>query len=64
MPVMKERIEPVEDEFWTERRALFTARFPTYYPTPQKVWGRFHTSEEHYESWGQEIIPVSEKVVF
>jgi len=28
---MKERIEPVEDDFWTERRDLFTAQFPTYY---------------------------------
>jgi hypothetical protein len=61
MPIMKERIEPVEDDFWTERRELFTAQFPTYYTTPQKVWGRFHTSEEQYESSRHEIIPISEK---
>jgi len=61
MPIMKERIEPVEDEFWTERRELFPAQFPTYSTTPQKVWGRLHTSEEHYESSRQEIIPISEK---
>ena len=58
---MKERIEPVEDEFWTERRALFPAQFPTYSTTPEKVWGRLHTSEEHYESSRHEIIPISEK---
>jgi len=58
---MKERIEPVEDDFWTERRALFPAQFPTYYTTPEKVWGRLHTSEEQYESSRHEIIPISEK---
>jgi hypothetical protein len=61
MPIMKERIEPVEDDFWTERRALFTAQFPTYSTTPQKVWERLHTSEEQYESSRHEIIPISEK---
>ncbi len=58
---MKERIEPVEDDFWTERRALFPAQFPTYYTNPEKVWGRFHASEEQYESSRYEIIPISEK---
>ena len=29
---MKERIESVEDDFWTERLPFFTAQFPTYYP--------------------------------
>ena len=58
---MKERIEPVEDDFWTERRALFPAQFPTYSTTPEKVWGRLHTSEEHYASSRHEIIPISEK---
>jgi hypothetical protein len=47
MPIMKERIEPVGDDFWSERRELFTAQFPTYYTTPEKVWGRFHTSEDN-----------------
>ncbi len=58
---MKERIEPVGDGFWTERRELFTAQFPTYSTKPEKVWGRLHTSEEHYESSRQEIIPLSER---
>jgi hypothetical protein len=61
MPIMKERIEPVEDDFWTERRELFTAQFPTYYTKPEKVWGRFYTGEEQYESSRHEIIPISEK---
>jgi len=37
---MQGRIDTVEDDFWTERRELFTAQFPTYYTTPQKVWGQ------------------------
>jgi hypothetical protein len=49
------------DDFWTEGVQLFTAQFPTYYTKPQKVWGRFHISEEtHLDSRG-EIIPLSEK---
>jgi hypothetical protein len=45
---MQGRIDTVEDDFWTEGRALFTAQFPTYYTKPQKVHGRFHTSEEKF----------------
>jgi hypothetical protein len=53
---------PVEDDFWTARHYLFTAKFPTYYTQPQKVWGRFHTSEEQYHaSLDEEIIPIKEK---
>jgi hypothetical protein len=41
---------------------FFTAHFPTYYTKPQKVWGRFHTSEEQYHaSLDEEIIPIKEK---
>jgi hypothetical protein len=58
---MNKQIDAVEDDFWTERLPFFTAQFPTYYPTPQKVWGRFHTSDEHYASSRYEIIPISEK---
>jgi hypothetical protein len=61
MPVMQGRIATVEDDFWTERRELFPARFPTYSAKPEKVCGRFHTSEEQYESSRHEIIPISEK---
>src|SRR5204862_26773 len=48
MPVMKGQIDTVEDDFWTEHRELFTAQFPSYYTKPQKVRGRFHTSEEKF----------------
>jgi len=58
---MKERIDTIEDDFWTERLPFFTAQFPTYYRKPQQVHGRFHTSEEQFEASLNEIIPISEK---
>ena len=59
---MKEHEREGKDDFWTERTPLFTAQFPTYYTKPQKVWGRFHTSEEQYHaSLDEEIIPIKEK---
>src|SRR5438105_10859666 len=58
---MKGQIDTVEDDFWTEYRELFTAQFPSYYTKPQKVRGRFHTSEEKYSASKYEIIPISEK---
>ena len=61
MPVMQGQIDTVEDDFWTEHRELFTAQFPSYYTKPQKVRGRFHTSEEKYKASRFEIIPISEK---
>jgi hypothetical protein len=61
MPTMKERIEPVENDFWTERRELFTAQFPTYYREPQQVHGRFHTSDERYFDGSREIIPLTQR---
>ena len=51
---------PVEDDFWSARIPLFTAQFPTYYTKPQKVWGRFHTSEEQFSDSSHEIIPIKE----
>jgi hypothetical protein len=33
--------------FWQSTRELYTAQFPTYYTKPEKVWGRFHTSEDN-----------------
>ena len=48
MPVIQGQIDPVEDDFWTERLPFFTAHFPTYYREPQQVHGRIHTSNEHY----------------
>ena len=56
-----EGIKPVDDDFWSQHLPLFTAQFPTYYTKPQKVWGRFHTSEEQYSDSSQEIIPIKEK---
>jgi hypothetical protein len=61
MPIMQGQIDTIEDDFWTERLPFFTAQFPTYYRKPQQLHGRFHTSDEHYDSRGQEIIPVSER---
>jgi hypothetical protein len=59
---MKEHEQEGKDDFWTERTPLLRAQFPTYYTEPQKVWGRFHTSEEQYHaSLGEEIIPIKEK---
>ena len=50
---------PVEDDFWSARHYLFTAQFPTYYTKPQKVFERFHTSEERYFDSSHEIIPIN-----
>ena len=61
MPTMKGQIDTVEDDFWTEHIELFTAQFPSYYTKPQKVRGRFHTSEEKYSASAHEIIPISEQ---
>ncbi|VVB91002.1 Uncharacterised protein [uncultured archaeon] len=58
---VQERINTVEDDFWTIRLPFFTAQFPTYYTKPQKVWGRFHTSEETYFGAASEIIPLKQK---
>jgi hypothetical protein len=63
IPIRKsqDRIDTVEDDFWTERQPFFTAQFPTYYRPPQQVHGRFHTSDEKYESLRHEIIPISQR---
>lgn len=58
---MAERIERPEDDFFTERIALFTAQFPTYYSRPQEVLGRVHTSQERYRGTRDEIIPIRER---
>lgn len=57
----KEHEQEGKDDFWTERTPLLRAQFPTYYTKPQKVWGRFHTSEEQYNASSYEIIPINEK---
>src|SRR5437764_13837912 len=61
MPGMREQIDQVEDDFWTHHLPLFTTHFPTYYTNPQKIWGRFHTSEEKYSTSTHEIIPIKEQ---
>jgi hypothetical protein len=59
---MKEHEQEGKDDFWSARHYLFTAKFPTYYTQPQKVWGRFHTSEEQFHApLDEEIIPIKEK---
>jgi hypothetical protein len=50
-----------EDDFWTEHIQLFTAQFPTYYAKPQKVWGKFHASDERYFDGSHEIIPLAHR---
>jgi hypothetical protein len=57
----QKRFSSIEDEFWTEHMQLMTVQFPSYYTKRQKVWGRFHTSEERYFAVQHEIIPLSEK---
>ncbi len=57
----QERINTIEDDFWAARLPFFTAQFPTYYTKPQKVWGRFHKSEERYFGTASEIIPLKQK---
>jgi len=61
IPVMQGRIDIVEDDFWTERLPFFPARFPTYSAKPEKVCGRFHTSDERYFDGSREIIPLTER---
>jgi hypothetical protein len=58
---MKEQEHEGKDDFWSAHHYLFTAKFPAYYTQPQKVWGRFHTSEEQYTDSRDEIIPIKEK---
>ena len=50
-----------EDDFWTDHLPLFTGQLPSYYTKPQKIWGRFHTSEERYLSGEHEIIPLTHR---
>jgi hypothetical protein len=43
---------------------LYLYQWPTYgtgLTKPQKVWGRFHTSEEQYNASSNELIPIKEK---
>ena len=58
---MQDRIDRVEDDFWTERHPFFTAQLPAYYRKPQQIHGRFHTSDEEYSPSRHEIIPLSER---
>jgi hypothetical protein len=53
--------EAVEDDYWTEHQQLLTAQFPTYYRKPQKVWGKFHASDERYFDGSREIIPLTHR---
>jgi hypothetical protein len=57
----RERELDSKDDFWTEHQPFFTTQFDSYYTKPQKVWGRFHTSEERYFGTTFEIIPLEHK---
>lgn len=58
---VQERANNDKDDFWTTRIQLLTAPFPSYYTRPQKVWGKFHTSDERYFDGSLEIIPLSHR---
>lgn len=58
---VKQGISTIEDDFWTEHLSLFDAQFHSYYTKPQKVWAKFHTSEESYFGTASEIVPIKEK---
>jgi hypothetical protein len=58
---VKKHEQEGKDDFWSARHYLFTAKLSTYYKQPQKVWGRFHTSEEEYFGTASEIIPLEHK---
>lgn len=51
----------MSDQFWTEHVQFFIAQFPAYYTTPQKVWGRFHRSEETYTEGSLELLPLKHR---
>lgn len=53
--------QPVTDDpFWSEYSHLFTTNVPAYL-TEQKIFGRFHISEEEYVTFPSEIVPISKK---
>jgi hypothetical protein len=53
---------PPVDDFWSERVPLFTGQLPSSYNKPQQIWGRFHVSEERYDTKGlPEIIPLTHR---
>ena len=54
-------IGSAEDDFWKTRIPFFTAQFPTYYTKHQKVWGKFHISDERYFDGSHEIIPLTQR---
>jgi hypothetical protein len=57
----RERELDSKDDFWTVHQPFFTTQFDSYYTKPQKVRGRFHTSEERYFGTDSEIIPLEHK---
>jgi hypothetical protein len=59
MNAQKKQSTPLEDNapYWTQHTQLFTAQLPAYFIEPQKVWGRFHSSEEKYSSDSLDLLP-------
>lgn len=49
------------DDFWTAHVPFFTGQLPSYYTKPQKIWGRFHASDERYVSGEHEIVPATHR---
>jgi hypothetical protein len=50
-----------EDDFWSEHVPFFTGQLPSYYTKPQKIWGRFHTSDDQYLCGDHEIVPLTHR---
>src|SRR5918992_1602270 len=62
MPVMREQIDQVKDDYWTYDIPLFTGRFPYYRNEPQMVQGKIHLSKQRiYTKIVHEIVPLKSK---
>jgi hypothetical protein len=62
MPVMREQIDQVKDDYWTHDIPLFTGRFPYYRNEPQMVQGKIHLSKQRiYTKIVREIVPLKSK---
>lgn len=55
---LKGQLLSSNDTFWTEHLQFFTAHFSSSYTKPQKVWGRFHASEEKYTDGIRDLFPL------
>jgi hypothetical protein len=47
-----------QDPYWNEDTVFFTGTFGYYRNKPQKVWAKFHVSDERYYAIDREIVPI------